>query len=125
MRKLWLQSFTIILAIGLSLRLCQAQPWQPDTAEISKLEAGDFPRLGHSPDLSTYARYYAGISENGHHLIVGELLTLVGDSRTAGVHIVAGEKDFPVIFDGGCSVMHIRYDVDTSQIISLICNGRG
>jgi len=124
MRRRWRQALAVLLAICFLIMPCHAQSWWPDTATVKKLEAGNFPKLGQSPDLSRYARYYTGLNENGHHVIAGELISWVDDSRPAGVHIVASEKEFPVIFDGGCSVIHIHYDVDTSQITRLTCNGR-
>ncbi len=44
------------------------------------------------------------------------------DKKQDGIHIVA-ETGFPLIMDGGCSVVNLTYDVDTSRIVAIQCNG--
>jgi|SRR6185312_4838531 len=121
-----------VMSAGLLLPSIHAQKWSPDRAMIQKLESGiqptDFPKRGYvgkPPVLTEYARYYAGYRKNSHRLIAGEFVLHedAGD-KAAGVYVVASQKDFPQIADGSCSVIHVLYDLDTSRITSLTCNGR-
>ena len=106
--------------------------WTPDAASIQRLEAsihpGDYPKWGYAgspPNLAGYSRYYAGYKRDGHRMLAGEFveLTIEGE-KPAGIHIVATPKNFPVIYDGGCSVINVLYDVDAARLVSLTCNGR-
>jgi hypothetical protein len=124
---------------------CAAPNWTPDAATISRLESsikpGDIPRSGpstqypsgHSPLIAEYARYYAGYTAEGHHMIRGELVmpaalgnvVILTGSKTkpVGIYVVGSEKDFPDILDGGCAVVHVIYAVETAHVVSLKCNG--
>jgi hypothetical protein len=33
------------------------------------------------------------------------------------------ERDLPALFDGGCSIIHIKYEIATRRILSVSCNG--
>jgi hypothetical protein len=97
--------------------------WSPAKADIAHLESGLTLPMVPSPSgpLKDYARYYAGIVQNGHRMIRGELVAF--DARQRGsVHITSVDK-FPVIMDGGCGVVNLLYDVETGKIISIGCNG--
>jgi hypothetical protein len=108
-----------------------AQHWTPDVATISKVESSikpsDIPQQylpGHRPVIAEYARYYVGYTANNHRMIRGELIMPFGSRmKPAGTYVVGSEKDFPMIFDGGCAVMHVVYDVEAGHIVSLRCNG--
>ena len=43
--------------------------------------------------------------------------------KPVGIYVVGSEKDFPEIFDGGCTVVHVIYAVETAHVVSLKCNG--
>jgi hypothetical protein len=117
------------LAISLLSAIVQAQAWSPDSAAIKKLEAdiqsSNPPKLGGKVhDLTDYARYYAGYTEGGHRMIAGEfVIQRWANQKPAGVYIVANQGKFPVIFDGGCGIVNLVYDVDTSKLLSFNCNG--
>ncbi len=108
-----------------------AQGWTPDASIISKMEAGikpsDIPPQyapGHPPIISQYARYYFGYKAHNRRMIRGELVrSSISEMKPAGIYIVRSQREFPVIFDGGCSVMHLVYDVEAGKIGSLQCNG--
>jgi hypothetical protein len=118
-----------LLAISLASTAAYAQAWPPDLATIKKLEAGiqpdDHQKSGSKlHDLSDYARYYAGYIEGGHRLIAGRFIThRWAGQKAAGIYIVVNREKLPVIFDGGCSVVSLVYDVDTAKLLSLDCNG--
>lgn len=55
-------------------------------------------------------------------MIGGEFVLPVGpDMKPAGIYTVSSRKGSPTIFDGGCSVMRVTYDVEEDQIVSLQC----
>ncbi len=57
-------------------------------------------------------------------MISGELVLPFGSKmKSAGIYIVSSKREFPTIFDGGCSVMHVVYDVEAGRVVSLQCNG--
>jgi hypothetical protein len=59
-------------------------------------------------------------------MIRGELALPIGSKmKPAGTYVVGSKREFPMIFDGGCAVMHIVYDVEVSRLVSLQCNGLG
>jgi hypothetical protein len=107
-----------------------AQAWVPDPATIQKLEAtiqeGDYLKRGGAPlNLARYARYYAGYTDNRHRLIAGEFIRSTIVERAPGIQLLPDREKFPVIFDGGCSVINVVYDVDSAKMLSVNCNGVG
>jgi hypothetical protein len=122
-----------ILAIALTSTTVHAQAWSLDMPAIQKLEANikpnDYPKwwyIGDPRKLADYARYYAGYTEKGHHLIAGEFVQSLGfpNEKAPGVHIVRSRKQFPVIDDGACSVVNVLWDADAEKMLSMKCNGR-
>jgi hypothetical protein len=124
---------------GIWVRLDCAAPgtWTPTDGQIAELEEtlrlhvppGELFRPGSRPPFSRsqkdlvlqiYARYYAGVNEGDHRVIVGKLV-IADFWRPAGTYIGI-EAEFPHIFDGGCSVITVRYDPSSKQIWSQ-CNG--
>jgi hypothetical protein len=119
---------------GLGLRKSGgAQDWTPDAAIISKLESdikrSDIPLRylsGHPPIIAQYARYYFGYKADNHRMIRGELILPFGSKmKPAGIYVVGSQREFPTIFDGGCAVMQVVYDVEAGRMVSLQCNGVG
>lgn len=108
-----------------------AQHWTPDAATIHKVESdiqtSDIPlpySSGHRPVIAQYARYYSAYRANGHRMITGELVLPSGTKmKPAGIYMVVSKVQFPTIFDGGCAVMNVVYDVDAGHVVSLKCNG--
>jgi hypothetical protein len=120
----------LILAAAVTTALGATQSWTPDAATISKLESnikpGDIPKFsnGHRPIVTEYARYYAPYTAGNHRMIRGELVRpMASNMKPAGIYVVGSEKDFPLIFDGGCSIVIVVYDVETARVVSLKCNG--
>jgi len=57
-------------------------------------------------------------------MVHGEWIYPEGPNETtAGVRILT-EPRLPVIFDGGCAIVNVVYDVDIARVISVMCNGR-
>ena len=57
-------------------------------------------------------------------MISGELVLPFGTRmKPAGIYIVEDENEFPTIFDGGCAVMRVVFDVEANHVVSLKCNG--
>jgi hypothetical protein len=106
-----------------------AQRSTPDSIEIAKLEAKikpiDISRDPSEPknDLAKYARYYFEYTKNSERLIVGEFLRGGMSGKPPGIYFVHSEKEFPIIYDGGCSVIHVVYSATKERIVSLECNG--
>jgi|SRR5581483_1245681 len=126
------KAVTRILAVSAVLLSCvgstraQDATWTPDRQAIDELESAvQLPAWGPSRahPVAEYARYYAGIVSNGRHLILAEFVGL-GGMYVAGIHLVASRRDFPVIFDGGCAIINLRYDADAKRIEKLACNGQ-
>lgn len=69
--------------------------------------------------LSSYVRYYTGRIEKGHRILLGSFLHR---PKSAGVRIISKDKMF-YVYDGGCSVVTLKYDIDTNMLLSLFCNG--
>ena len=131
MRKLWIALIVLGTCIAGSIH-AQSSVWTPDTLLISKLEAtiqpGDFPKwgyVGHPPIATDYVRYYTGTMTHGHRMISGEWVLLhITDKKRAGIYVVRSEKDFPIVYDGSCGIVHVVYSVETGHLVSLTCNGR-
>jgi len=117
-----------LLTISLASAPVHAQDWSPEMATINKIEAtvhsdGHPRRGGKVHELSDYARYYTGYTKGGHRMIAGEFVAQQIAREKAGVYIVANRRKFPVIFDGGCGIVNLVYDADTSKLLSFECNG--
>jgi hypothetical protein len=124
MRKILAASLWLLLGAMLPAAAAGGN-WTPDAQTIKRLEAAiHVPGGPGSRDLpvATYARYYAGVTLAGRRTIVGELVLPAIMGQKAGVHI-GSEDDFPGIFDGGCDVVYLTYDVQRARIVSIMCNG--
>jgi hypothetical protein len=74
--------------------------------------------------LEKYARYYAMDGSR----IVGTYITLV-DPQNETYDLPVGQhrwiedhRNLPVISDGGCMVVHVRYDPATQKVEQAFCN---
>lgn len=120
--------------------------WKPGKTTIAKLDfafrnAGLW--KGSPPDTGKYSRYYAGVTIKGRRMVRAEFAmpvyvnvvcrrTSAGDalecdqahvgSPKPRVYFVPEDK-FPSLFDGGCSVVNMLYDVDADRLVSIACNG--
>jgi hypothetical protein len=116
-----------LIAIASIAPPAAAQSWTPDSKTVTALDVsvkvpGGY---GHAPiPLKKYLRYYAGATINGRRMIRGEFLLFdaFDSSKRPGIYIVA-EDGLPSVFDGGCSVVNLLYDLETARIVSISCNG--
>lgn len=93
-----------------------AAAWEPTAKIVAQLEDPIHLPKGASPLLS-YTRYYAGTIINGHRVVVGTYKHSGG-----GVVIEKSTHDLPIVFDGGCDNINIRYDVSKKRFIDVFCN---
>ena len=124
-------ALSIILTTAAAQCLAADTSWTPDSATIQKLEVAaakaDWgPQSHHQPaaSIDTYARFYAGTIEGGHHIVRG-VFTSRSLRPAKGVHIVSTMGQLPMIMDGGCNVVDVNYDADSDQIIYIRCHGFG
>jgi hypothetical protein len=90
--------------------------WTPTDAQIAAMEQSVQLPMGIVP-LALYARYYAGITISGRKLIEAVYLH---DYEAPGIY-VASEAELPILGEGGCLVMTLRYDPATRQTLELEC----
>jgi hypothetical protein len=120
--------FGIFLVCTASTR---AQQWNPSLAQVSEVEASikldklEYWKISKLPSISGYERYYTGIDSSGEKLILGELVLPAVTRGKATIHIVSSRRNFPMIDDGGCSVINLVYSERLKAITSISCNGRG
>lgn len=69
--------------------------------------------------LADYKRYYAIDGRDGTPVLVG---VHVQSAAGQGIYPVDLEG-LPRIFDGGCSIIKLRYALATSTLLSISCNG--
>lgn len=103
----------------LSVLLVDSASWQPSLADVSPIEARLKMPSGAHP-LIAYARYYTGEMTDGHRQVRGLYLFGLGDAP--GVYLKQG--DVITVSDGGCSNVHVLYDVDAARLVDLRCGGR-
>jgi hypothetical protein len=107
--------------------------WTPGKAAIAKLDfafrnAGLW--KGSPPDAGKYNRYYAGVTIKGRRMVRAEFTVFPEAKKVDGkteydtnpTHVVPLDQ-FPMISDGGCSVVNMLYDVDADRMASIACNG--
>lgn len=70
--------------------------------------------------LSAYIRYYAYKKVSKKQYIVAVFVR--GESGVGRVEII-DFKNLPIIFDGGCDVIEVRYSLNKKKIISSYCHG--
>lgn len=117
-RALFLAVAAIAIAISawsLRSKADQSAGLKVTIAEIEK----DLKLPGGSYPLSSYDRFYA---KNATHdgIIHGVFRHRV--DLQGSIQIVP-PSSLPVIFDGGCSVIRLRYSLVTHQVDYITCNG--
>ena len=125
MRKLLALSISLAMVISFAVRASSTE-WTPDAKDIGKLESvlklssAELISPGSKPPapLAKYARYYAGITVNGHRMIRGVLFF----ASPTGISVVR-EKDLPKIMDGGCGIINLLYDPEATRTVWISCNG--
>jgi hypothetical protein len=96
-------------------------PTAEEIAIMDRLEPRGLRMPRGAGPLSSYTRYYAWQARgDGARRVVAVWVNLAGEPP--GRHWVT-EREFPLIFDGGCSVITLSYDVATRYIEHITCNG--
>jgi hypothetical protein len=96
-----------------------AEPgYSPSLEEIASLEKAIRLPMGARP-LGQYRRFYAGKQAHNGRMIVA---VLVLDATKPGIDVVDPTR-LPVVFDGGCSVIDIEYDVESHMFKRVTCHG--
>lgn len=121
-----LKPLMMLVALGATPAFAQAA-WTPDDAAIQKLEHAartmdwDFVLQKTAPGpLDDYARFYAGETVDGRHIIQGVFM-----SGRKGVYVLASTSQLPMILDGGCHYVSLTYDADADRLERIACNGMG
>ena len=99
--------------------------WTPTLALIQEIE-----RIVQMPNgarpLAAYTRYYAGRTVKGRQLVLGTYVARSTSSASLKpINIVDSEKELPMIFDSGCGVLNLAFDIPTKRVMAVTCNGVG
>jgi hypothetical protein len=134
--RFWLVLVALAAAVfGGWLYSRYASAWTPSDGQIAELEElfrlpavelrrrfGNFDLGVPLGNLRDYARHYAGVTEGGRRIVVGVFVEAGWfHHEPAGIYI-GSEAELPVIFDGGCGVITLRYDLSNKEIRAW-CNG--
>lgn len=118
----WLTILTGIAILAFVHPMVFAVPantnWTPPASLIAEMEE----RLAmpmHASPLKSYLRYYSGITVKNRRMIVGIFLL---DVDHAGIKITDVDN-LPRVFDGGCEVINVKYDVRKKRVVEIFCNG--
>jgi hypothetical protein len=122
--KLTLLFFCVIALILIASFWSNPSAGQVDPADelqtnIAELEKRLSLPLG-AYELASYDRIYAKHSEANGPVIVGILRHRVDRQGTV---MVVNFKSLPVVFDGGCNVVRIRYSLIHRRFDLVKCNG--
>jgi hypothetical protein len=69
--------------------------------------------------LASYARYYTTYPAKGSLMLSG---VFVLEAAHSGVHIVKS-AEMPIVSDGGCLVVNLKYNLSEERVIDIFCNG--
>lgn len=120
MRALILFS-TVVALLTMPVPAVEYQ-WVPDIKGIKKIERKlRLPRGGYK--LKHYVRYYWGTLEDGVPILNGEFYTPISDNEEANKIFINDSEGPPAILDGGCSVINLRWNMASGELIALWCNG--
>ena len=92
----------------------EASAGEPETRFMDAIESTiELPAGAY--DLDQYSRTY----------MFGErkILAIYTSSGQPGRVWVSRPADFPMVFDGGCSVVNVVYDLETRTFLRVACNG--
>jgi hypothetical protein len=98
------------------------QGWLPDRAAIDKIEAGLVMPEEAAP-LSAYRRRYGGVIEAGRRVIWGDFLLSTIAPYAAAITIL-DHRPVSLLQGGGCSVVTLKFDMDSDRLLGIACNGQ-
>jgi hypothetical protein len=73
--------------------------------------------------IASYDRFYAYAGDGGGKIVVAIYVRHDPGGPGKGRRWVAA-RDLPLIFDGGCSVVNLLFDLEADKVVKLSCNGR-
>jgi hypothetical protein len=118
----WLRALAVIACLNpISLVASAEIDWRPPAIPgrfITAIEK-NLAMPNHALPLESYVRYYSGTIQNNRRMIFG---TFILDPERASIKVVSIDK-MPHVFDGGCRVVNLKYDVTKKKIVALFCNG--
>lgn len=90
----------------------------PSLAQVALVEKAMVLPAGARP-LADYGRYYAGKAAGNKHTIIGVLML---HAPTPGITF-SDPAHLPNVFDGGCGVIDVEYEVEARLVTRLSCHG--
>lgn len=93
--------------------------WVPNRKCIKSIERNIVMPKG-AIKITAYSRYYSGQTINKKKFIIGIFINKGKEINK--VHIVP-QYELPKVFDGGCSIIHFKYNADEMKVVSIFCNG--
>jgi hypothetical protein len=129
MLKLWRKftSLVVIVFIGIVVKTMFfadvqfgfAEP-KPEMYVLQRLET-ILVMPKHTRPLHLYIRYYSQEIIQGEKYIVA---TFLYDGSPGRIELIESKKR-PLIEDGGCDVLELRYSLSDNRVVSFACNGLG
>jgi hypothetical protein len=109
-------------------RIRPSSDWKPNLETLNGFE-GKLVLPSRVPwkaaPLESYARYYFGWTENGHHVIVGHLLRGRMTRDAPGINVIVFGDPRIRSTGGGCDQIVLHYNVDDHKMTDLQCYGLG
>ena len=114
----WVLLLAIMLATaGTGMASTSWRQYTLTRSDVCRIES-DVEELPGGSRFDDYDRVYAGQMENDRYVVTGVLTR----SRNPATPIGSHEK-LPLVFDGGCDVITIKYDLQSKTVLSVRCNG--
>ena len=121
MRNLLRLPFAVsLLVMAFAPAFAADMEFAPSKREIAALEKAIRLPEGSEP-LDQYRRFYAGNVAERKHIIVAVPELYPSDAAVKIVDLA----HLPFVFDGGCSVVDVQYEVESGSFRSVKCHGVG
>jgi hypothetical protein len=87
-----------------------------------------------APPIEDFVRFYVGTGQSPHRTVIGVLLnrTFLKAFGSANPYRSAPDRSLvqsvdklPSVFDGGCGVVHVEYDLAEIRFRRVFCNAPG
>lgn len=115
-------AFFSLLFLSSRLAFTEELAWTPNAQSISEIEQIlELPSK--DAKLEEYVRHYWGTMENGVAILNGQFHLPWGDEEKPNTIHINDPDGPPMIFDGGCSVVNLRWNMRLKKLIAIWCNG--
>jgi hypothetical protein len=91
--------------------------WTPSVSLVEQIETKI--KMPKGTALNGYSRHYYGVVQSKHRILIG---VYIQTDKSPGVKI-SPMATVPKVFDGGCGVVNLKYDVDQGRTLAIFCNG--